>query len=155
MPLAPRRPWSARESDLSVADRRPGAGLGVTLHRVNVPDFIARQFYVAGSLRNTTDGFELEAQNPMGSGTLVGVGRLRVDGRDIDPASVSAQRPGEEPVRANDVNATNPIRVSVGDRVVLRVDGEQLAPGRHELEVTLYEVNLGRLAFKINDDLAE
>ena len=112
MPLAPRRPWSARESDLSVADRRPGAGLGVTLHRVNVPDFIARQFYVAGSLRNTTDGFELEAQNPMGSGTLVGVGRLRVD-------------------------------------------GEQLAPGRHELEVTLYEVNLGRLAFKINDDLAE
>jgi hypothetical protein len=58
-------------------------------------------------------------------------------------------------VRANDVNATNPIRVSVGDRVVLRVDGEQLAPGRHELEVTLYEVNLGRLACKINDDLAE
>jgi hypothetical protein len=122
---------------------------------MNVPDFIARQFYVAGSLRNTADGFELEAQNPMGNGTLVGVGRIRVDGRDIDPAAVSAQRPGEEPIRANDVNATNHIPIRVGDRVTLRVDGETLEPGEHELEVILYEVNLGRLAFTIRDQLNE
>lgn len=120
---------------------------------MNVPDFIARQFYVAGSLRNTEGGFRLEAQNPMGNGTLVGVGRMRVDGHDIDPADVTAQRGEEEPLRANDVTNENPIRVSVGDRVTLHVAGEPLAPGRHELEVTLYEVNLGRLAFKIRDEL--
>jgi hydroxymethylglutaryl-CoA reductase (NADPH) len=124
-----------------------------TLAGVNVPDFIARQFYVAGSLRNTDSGFQLDAQNPMGNGTLTGVGRLRVDGRDIDPAAVTAQRDGEDPIRANDVNPRNPIRVRVGDRVTLRVEDEPLAPGRHELEVTLYEVNLGRLSFTIRDEL--
>ncbi|HVM30872.1 MAG TPA: hypothetical protein VM305_08925 [Candidatus Limnocylindrales bacterium] len=120
---------------------------------MNVPDFIARQFYVAGSLRNTDNGFQLEAHNPMGNGTLVGVGRLRVDGRDIDPAGVSAQRPGEEAIRANDVTRERPIPVRIGDRVVLKVDGEQLEPGSHELEVTLYEVSLGRLSFKIRDQV--
>jgi hydroxymethylglutaryl-CoA reductase (NADPH) len=122
---------------------------------MNVPDFIARQFYVAGSLRNTDDGFQLEARNPMGNGTLVGVGRLRVDGRDIDPANVSAQRPGQEPIRAQDVNAENPIAVQVGDHIVLRVGGEPLEPGRHELQVTLYELNMGQLSFTIRDELAD
>jgi hypothetical protein len=122
---------------------------------MNVPDFIARQFYVTGSLRNNDDGFQLEAHNPMGNGVLVGVGRLRVDGRDIDPADVSAQRPGEEPIQANDVTNERPIPVRVGDRVVLKVAGQRLEPGQHELEVMLYEVNLGRLSFKIRDQLAE
>lgn len=122
---------------------------------MNVPGFIARRFYVAGSLRNTDDGFQLEAQNPMGNGVLVGVGRLRVDGRDIDPASVTAEREGEEPLRANDVSDENPIPVRVGDRVTLRVAGERLGRGRHELDVVLYERSLGRLAFTISDSLAE
>lgn len=122
---------------------------------MNVPDFIARQFYVAGSLRNTDDGFQLEAHNPMGSGTLVGVGLIRVDGEDIDPADVSAQRSDEEPIRANDVTNERPIPVRVGDRVALRVAGRRLEPGQHELEVTLYEVNMGRLSFKIRDSLEE
>jgi hypothetical protein len=123
---------------------------------MNVPGFIARQFYVAGSLRNTADGFALEAHNPLGGGTLVGVGQMRVDGRDLPAELVSARRPGEsEPVKAADVSPTNPIRVEQGDRVTLQVAGEPLAPGRHELEVELFEVNLGRLAFTISDSLAE
>jgi hypothetical protein len=122
---------------------------------MNVPGFIARQFYVTGSLRNTADGFELEAHNPLGNGTLVGVGQLRVDGRDLPPEAVTAHRPGNPAVRAADVSRTNPIRVNQGDRVALRVAGEPLAPGRHELEVELFELNLGRLAFSISDRLAE
>lgn len=122
---------------------------------MNVPGFIARQFYVAGSLRNTADGFELEAHNPLGSGTLVGVGRISVDGREIEPANVTAHRPEDSaPIQAADVSAENPIRVNQDDRVLLRVTGEQLEPGRHQLEVELYEVNLGRLAFSIADELA-
>lgn len=121
-----------------------------------MPGFIARQFYVVGSLRNTADGFELEAHNPLGNGTLVGVGRLRVDGRDLPAAAVTAHRPGDAAaVHAADVSRNNPITVNQGDRVTLRVAGEPLAPGRHELEVELFELNLGRLAFTISDRLAE
>jgi hypothetical protein len=122
---------------------------------VNIPGFLARQFYVAGSLRNTATGWQLQAQNPMGDGVLVGVGKMSVDGREIPAESVTAQRDNEaEPIRAKDVSKFRPVKVVKGDRVTLAVEGEPLAPGEHKLEVELYEVNLGRLAFSITDTIA-
>ena len=98
---------------------------------MKIPGFIARQFYVEGSLQNTPNGFQLQAQNPMGNGVLTGVGQLRVDGREVDPSSVTAQRDGDpQPMSARDVSPANPVNVSKGDRVTLHVEGAQLAPGR-------------------------
>ncbi len=122
---------------------------------MNVPGFIARQFYVAGSLRNTPDGFQLEAQNPMGDGVLVGVGRLRIDGHDIPADTVTARRTGSDDViRANDITRTKPIAIRKGDRVTLQVAGEPLAGGEHKLEVELHEVNIGVLRLSLSDKLA-
>jgi hypothetical protein len=122
---------------------------------VNIPGFLARQFYVAGSLRNTDSGWELQAQNPMGSGTLVGVGTMRVDGQDIPAEAVTAQRSGDaEPIRATEVTRFKPVSVFKGDFVTLHVTGEPLAKGEHKLDVQLYEVNLGLLAFSITDTVA-
>lgn len=121
---------------------------------MNVPGFIARQFYVAGSLRNTDAGFELKAHNPMGNGVLVGIGKLRVDDRDIPADAVTAQRSGEmEPIRAQDVSKTRPVSVFKGDEVTLHVHGEPLPRGEHKLDVELFELNLGRLAFSISDEV--
>ena len=121
---------------------------------MNIPGFIARQFYVAGSLRNTDTGWELQAHNPMGDGTLVGVGKIKVDGAEIPVEAVSAQRTGEaEPIRAADVSRQRPVSVFRGDRVTLAVDGPQLALGEHRLDVELYELNMGRLSFSIKDTI--
>ena len=119
---------------------------------MNVPGFIARQFYVAGSLRNTDSGWELKAQNPMGAGVLTGVGHLRVDGREIPAETVTAQRSGDaDPIRAQEVTRLKPVSVFKGDHVTLHVSGAPLASGEHKLEVELFELNLGRLAFSISD----
>ncbi|HET7677896.1 MAG TPA: hypothetical protein VFK38_08565 [Candidatus Limnocylindrales bacterium] len=123
---------------------------------MEVPAFVARQFYVTGSLRNRPGGFRLEAHNPLGEGTLVGIGPFSVDGRPIAVESVSALRAGDAlPLRATDVTRAAPIHVERGDRVTLFVDGEQLAPGEHELEVRLVELNLGALQFRVRDRLTE
>ena len=119
---------------------------------MNIPGFIARQFYVAGSLRNTDSGFELKAHNPMGNGVLTGVGKMRIDDRDIPPETVTAQRSGDPaPIRAQDVTRLKPVSVFKGDQVTLHVTGAPLTPGDHKLEVELFELNLGRLAFSISD----
>ena len=121
---------------------------------MNVPGFIARQFYVSGSLRNTESGWEVKAQNPMGSGVLVGVGRLRVDGTDIEPQAVTAQRDGDaEVMSASDVSRERPVRVSKGDKVTLRVTGDPLSPGQHTLEVELFDVP-GKVALWLEDGRA-
>ena len=122
---------------------------------MDVPGFLARQFYVAGSLRNTATGFRLEARNPMGNGTLVGIGRLAVDGRAIPASTVSALRADDPtPIQAASVDKFHPIRVQKGDHVALVVEGAPLAPGQHRLEVELYEVNLGLLRLAVTDTVA-
>jgi hypothetical protein len=119
---------------------------------VNIPGFIARQFYVSRSLRNTETGWELQAHNPMGDGILVGVRKLRLDGREIAPENVTASRTGEAaPIRAADVSRERPVSVYKGDRVTLAVEGERLAPGEHRLDVELVELNLGAFSFSIKD----
>ena len=123
---------------------------------MNVPGFIARQFYVPGSLRNEPTGFRLEAQNPMGDGVLVGVGRLAVDGMAIPPEAVTATRTGSDEVyRAADVSRTHPIQVKKGDRVTFHVAGRQLTTGQHRLDVELFEVNIGQLRLSLTDRLRE
>jgi hypothetical protein len=122
---------------------------------MNVPGFIARQFYVSGSLRNTDQGFQLEAQNPMGDGVLIGVGKLRIDGHDIAADAVTARRSGtEEVIRAAEVSRSKPIQIKKGDRVTLQVEGSPLAAGEHKLEVELFEANIGALRLSLSDRLA-
>lgn len=124
---------------------------------MDVPEFLVRQFYVAGSLRNLADGsgFELRARNGMGDGTLVGLGRIKVDGQAIAPEAIEAEpSDGSGVVQASDVSRTRPIRIPRGTQVTLRVRGRTLEPGRHVLSVELYEVNLGLLRFTTTDRLA-
>jgi hypothetical protein len=113
---------------------------------VRVPAFLVRRFYVGGSLRNTAEGFELQAQNEMGNGMLVGVRRMAVDGRDLDLAHVVAIRDGgAERIPADAITRQAPVPFRRGDRVTLRVTGERLEPGEHDLEVELIERDLGAL----------
>jgi len=122
---------------------------------MQVPGFIARQFYVRGSLRNTSDGFELQAHNPLGDGTLTGVGMIAVDGVRVPVDAISALRDGDrDPITATDLGPTSPILVRKGDRVTLRVRGPQLAGGDHDLEVELHERDLGALTFRLTDRLS-
>jgi len=120
--------------------------------RMRVPGFLLRQLYRAGSLRNEPDGFSLQAHNPLGDGTLVGIGRIRVDGQDIDAQEVTARREGDPVVyRALDVSPGRPVTFRRGDVVTFHVAGWQLEPGAHRLELEVDEVNLGRVSLAIDD----
>jgi hypothetical protein len=119
---------------------------------MRVPDFLVRQFYVAGSLQTEGDGFRLQARNGIGDGTLVGIWKLTVDGTPIDLASVTATREGDDRVyRATDVSPTTPVSFRRNDVVTLHVAGFPLSPGDHRFEVELVEVNAGSLTLTLKD----
>ncbi|MDQ3493635.1 MAG: hypothetical protein M3452_10325 [Chloroflexota bacterium] len=122
---------------------------------MRVPAFVVRRFYVAGSLRNTPTGFQMQAHNEMGDGTLVGVTRISVDGMAMDPRGITAQREGtDEVVRSSDISRTSPVPFRRGERVTLHVESQTLTPGAHELEVELVELNLGALQLGISESVA-
>lgn len=119
---------------------------------MRVPDFLVRQFYVKGSLQPEGDGFRIQARNGMGDGTLVGIGRVSMDGRNIDPSAISAQLVGSDAVhRAADVSGTSPVSFSRGDVVTFHVAGYPLTPGEHHFEVEIHERNLGLLQLALKD----
>ena len=120
--------------------------------RMRVPGFLLRQLYRSGSLRNEPDGFSLQAHNPLGDGTLVRIGRIRVDGQDIDAHDVTARRDGDPAIyQALDVSPRSPVTFRRGDVVTFHVAGWQLEPGDHRLELEVEEVNLGRVSLAIED----
>ena len=119
---------------------------------MRVPEFLVRQFYVSGSLRHEGDGFQLQARNGMGDGTLVGIGKVVVDGTAIDPSAISATRSGDDIVhRAVDVSRTAPVSFSRGDVVTFHISGYRLTPGEHRFEVEIFERNLGSVQLALKD----
>ncbi len=123
---------------------------------MRVPGFMARQVYLAGSLRNEPGGFRLQARNGIGDGVLIGIGRIRVDEQAIDSRQITAQRDGEDAIyQAVDISPERPVIFRRGDVVTFHVAGWQLEPGEHDLEVELDERNLGRLIVAVRDALGE
>ena len=121
---------------------------------MRVPGFLVRQFHVGGSLRSDGDGFSIQARNPLGDGTLVRIGRISVDGHDIEPAAITATRDGEDVVhRAVDVTSASPVTFRKGDVVTFHVAGHPLAPGTHRFEIEVFELNMGRLHLAFDDTL--
>ena len=122
---------------------------------MDVPGFLARQFLVSGSLRNTAGGWSIDVQNSLGDGTLVGVGQMNVDGTPISSAAVTCVRASDGlRIRAFEIGPERPVAVRRGDRVTIEVAGEPLSPGNHQLRVELREANLGALRFNLTERLA-
>lgn len=123
---------------------------------MRVPDFMVRQFYVGGSLQHEGDGFSLQARNGLADGTLVGIGRISVDGQLVDPSAISAMRVGDGTIhRAGDVTRQSPVSFRRGEVVTLHVAGHHLAPGEHRFEVELVELNAGLLTLALKDSVRE
>jgi hypothetical protein len=119
---------------------------------MRVPDFLVRQFYVAGSLQHEGSGFRVQARNGMGDGTLVGIGAIKVDGTVIAPESITASRSGDDTLhRATDVSPRTPVSFSRGDVVTFHIEEYALAEGEHRFEVDIYEVNLGLVSLSLKD----
>jgi hypothetical protein len=123
---------------------------------MRVPGFIVNKFYVKGSLRNADGGFQLQARNPLGDGMLVGIGRFAVDGEPIDPSDVSAIRDGDtEWTRGDAVSKTSPVAFRKGDAVTFNIAGRELRPGKHKLEVEIFERDAGQLSLSLEDTIRE
>ena len=119
---------------------------------MRVPGFLARQFIVPGSLRNTETGFSVGARNPIGDGMLTGVGHIRIDGVDVTPDQITATRAGDDAVhQAVDVSVATPVAFRKGDEVTFHVAGLHLEPGTHQLEVELTEATVGQLTVAITE----
>ncbi len=120
----------------------------------SVPSFLLRKLYVKGSLRNTDTGFEVTIQNTLAPGTIVALDPLQVDGMEYPLHTTSAVLPDGRHVSATDVSAQAPVRFTIGDKVVIRVEGQPLPAGRHRLTIAPKTMEAGTLDIHAEDVIA-
>ena len=64
-----------------------------------IPGFILKRFYVGGSLRNTAEGFEFALRNFIGTGTVLEVTGLDVDGTARPAHAIVLAMPDERAMK--------------------------------------------------------
>jgi hypothetical protein len=115
--------------------------------------FLLKRLYVKGSLDDTSTCFQVTIQNTLAPGTVVGLSQLQLAGIERTLQAVKAVLPDGSQVPALDVSAEWTVRISVGDRVAMRVEAGPLPGGSHRLVVPLETKEDGLLRIEVKDKI--
>lgn len=119
---------------------------------MKVPSFLLKRLYVAGSLRNTEDGWTFTIRNSIASGEANGLEPLVVDGRPL-PAERCFFHLEAAPVPFTAVSADRPFGLEEGTDIVISARDEQLPAGRHTVLMAFDVPPFGRLSLNFSDEI--
>ena len=118
-----------------------------------IPTFILKKLYVAGSLRNTEEGCQLQIRNTLAPATITGVGAVSIDGVAHPPAEVALLR-GNERLAATDAGSAHPVSFDINTVVTIIIKNTKLTPGEHRIGLDVTSREAGRLKVDITDSVA-
>ena len=117
---------------------------------VSVPGFLLRRLYVKQSLRNTSDGFEFELRNRLGSGYAHKLWPLTVDGDEVPIDQAIFILDGDE-TAFGDVSRGSTFALTMNKTITVRVKGTSLQPGARKVGMGFDVPGLGTLKFDFRD----
>ncbi|MEM2488207.1 MAG: DUF6379 domain-containing protein [Thermoproteota archaeon] len=124
-----------------------------------IPAFMLRQLYEKGSLKNVLDengnkiGFTFSLLNKLGSGTIEGGFRLKVDGEEIPLEKITIEK-GNVVSKAEDFSK-NPILFAVSERIKFFIEKPGgLQEGFHKIIVIAMTREYGRIEFDFSDKVS-
>lgn len=135
-----------------------------------MPSKTFSKLYERGSLRNSEQGFELAFKNTMAPSQVTFVGPLIVDGAvvDLEHATFRLERPserlGRQPsVREWQVSALNnkekdkerTLSFDLFNVAWVIVPGQRLAPGPHQVALSLTTKEVGVITLTAEDSVVE
>jgi alpha-galactosidase len=126
-------------------------GDGVAL----IPGFLLKKLYVRRSLRNTAAGCALDLRNVVDSATVTRFLELEVDGRAYWPERLVVVLHGHPALPATAITPQAPITLPAGTALSLLLPGVALEPGSHHLRLRFQVLEVGELAFHVEDRLSE
>ena len=119
----------------------------------DVPDQILKRLYIRGSLHNAPEGCQFALVNALGSGSLVRFDLLKVDGAAYPAGSLVVLGAGGATRGASTITREDPLCLSEGRPIHLRLAGVRLADGEHTLRLGFETAELGRLEITFSDVL--
>ena len=118
-----------------------------------IPPFVLKKLYIKGSLRAEDDGFALDLKNTIAPGTIAAFAGLDLDGHATDPTRVAIIPPNGNPRTASDISLEAPLLFPASATITLRIAGQTLEPGPHELVIRVVVQEVGPLNIPVSDTL--
>jgi hypothetical protein len=122
---------------------------------VKVPGFLLRRLYVKGSLTTTSDGFEFQIRNRLGSGYARCLLPLTLDGDDLDMALTTFEIDGHR-VTFDAVTNEVPFTLAMNKTTTITYSGGPVPSlagdiGTHKIGMRFEVAGLGELGFDFTD----
>ena len=117
-----------------------------------LPAFVLKKLYVKGSLKNTDGGFSLSIRNTLAPGTIIGFEPLQIDGQSY-PLEKTSLQVGETSLPATEISATAPYQFPLNATATIQVAGETLAPGVHQIVITVRTQEVGELKISVSETI--
>ncbi|MBM3130078.1 MAG: hydroxymethylglutaryl-CoA reductase [Chloroflexi bacterium] len=118
-----------------------------------IPTFLLKKLYVQGSFKNTANGFQLALQNTLAPGTLIGVGTIQIDGREIARDKILIAVNDAAPIRASEISLDAPRLFPLNATVTFRVEDQPLTPGAHRVQIAVNTKEAGELKIDAEDSI--
>ena len=118
---------------------------------MKVPSFLLRRLYVKGSLMATSDGFEFQLKNRLGSGYARRLLPLTLDGTDLDMASTTFEIDGKR-VAFDVVSKDTPFTMAMNKTTtIVYAGGPRITDEPHKIGMRFEVAGLGELGFDFSD----
>ena len=121
---------------------------------MKIPSLVLKQLYTFGSLENGPEGISFDLKNRLSDATLTRLRGVRIDGREVGAGEVTLEVDGTL-VQGSDIAADRTLNFPLRQVVRVRVPGEPLPQGKHDIVVDFEARPFGRLTLKVQDAIAE
>lgn len=120
---------------------------------IAIPEFLLKQMYVGGSLRQTENGIAFDIMNRLGPGMLTGVNYFKLNDEEFGPDAITIEL-GEKHIDAAAVNEENPVASSMGQMITCAIKMPHIEPGFYSLTLEVMSKEAGKVALTVQDQLA-
>jgi hydroxymethylglutaryl-CoA reductase (NADPH) len=120
-----------------------------------IPQLILKQLYTFGSLSRVPGGIRFGIKNRLSDATLVRLEAVSIGGVTVPLERVVIETGDGPPVRATEVTAAAPLLFPLRRSIAVRVEGIDLAAGKHRIGLTFEAQPFGRLSLAVEDALSD
>ncbi len=120
-----------------------------------VPSLLLKQLYTFRSLKNTAAGVEFSVKNRLSDAELADFTYLKLDGQPVALDSVRLRLGDGATLTPAELAAGRPLAFPLRAVITVLLSRPPLALGKHKLEMTFKTNPFGKLAFEVEDSIAE
>lgn len=121
---------------------------------MKIPSMLLKRMYTFNTLRNDAEGCRFSIKNRLSDATLNRLISVSIDGKSFDLDHITLQQEDGTRIMGDKVSPDNPIDFPLRKVMHIRIGGEKLGKGKHEISVR-FDSSYGELAFTVKDAISE